>query len=339
MPEALKPGKLSFREMKVLLSELLPGLGEEVLVPPGIGLDAGVVRLTENLGLAFTSDPITAASEEIGYYAVHVNANDIAAIGGDPKWMTVDLFLPLDSPPELPRKVLTEIKDNLRAIGASLIGGHTEVTPGIDRVMVAGTMVGVVNVERLTPSSNAKAGDLIVLTKWGGLEGTSIIAKDKREELMRKGASQEALKEGSQFIRFLSVLPEAKIARELAPHWVHAMHDPTEGGVLGGVFEMAVASNLGFELWRDEIPFQPLTLHFCELFHLDPLKLISSGALLIAISPEGVDLLGSALKSKGINWKVIGKFLEDPDARYLISKGRREEASYPERDEIWKLFE
>jgi len=338
MSDPLKPGKLVLKNLSEILAIASSSLNNEVIVPPGVGLDAAVIKLSDNLALAISSDPITAATENIGYYVVHVNANDIAAIGGDPKWMIVDLFLPEGSTQDIARGVIKEITENLREIRVSLVGGHTEVTPGIDRPIIGGTMIGTLSPQKVTPSSKARAGDLIILTKWAGLEGTAIISKERKEELLNRGLTEEEISQGAKLIKFLSVLREARLARELAPNLTHAMHDVTEGGVLGGVFEMSLASNLGFELWKDEIPFLPLTMKLCQLFNLDPLALISSGALLISISPEGLSQLTSLFDANGIPWKVIGKFLEDPKRRYIVSSGKREEAYFPERDEIWKLF-
>ncbi len=333
----LEVGKLRPEELSRVLSQI--SLPNDVLVPPGIGLDAAVVKLTDKLALVIASDPITATTQRIGYYAVHVNANDIASVGGDPKWMTVDLLLPESADERLLDEIMSDLTETLRDIGASLVGGHTEVTPGIDRPIIGATMVGTAKVDELMPASNARADDLVVLTKWAGLEGTSIAANEK-EKYLRERIGEEALREAKSLIKYISVLPEAREARKLVPLGiVHASHDPTEGGILGGIYELADASGLGFELWADEVPLLPVTSMICQALDLDPLKLISSGALLISISEEGVDLLVSSLKRIGVHSKVIGRLLPDPSKHYVVRSGKHFEIEYPKKDEIWKLFE
>jgi hydrogenase expression/formation protein HypE len=324
------PGKVPPEVLKGLLS-LLPPLDGSVILGPGEGIDAAAVGLDGEVLVAST-DPITGAEKRIGFYAVHVNANDVATSGARPRWFLVTLLLPEGADEGLAVEIMEEIAENSRKLGVSVVGGHTEVTPGLGRPIVVGTMLGTVKRGELVRQDGARARDRIVLTKWAGLEGTSIIAEEKAEEL-RQVLGAEALERAKSLIELISIVPEAMTAKDYAS----AMHDPTEGGVANGLHEMANASGLGFRVYAEEIPVREETLAICRFYNLNPLALISSGSLLIAVPKDKAGKLISELEKAGIPARVIGEFLEDEGVRVIVEGGEERPLERPESDELWKV--
>lgn len=327
----LPAGKVPPEVLEKLFKRL--GAGDpRVLLGPGKGIDFGAVDFGERVLVAST-DPITGAVEDIGFYAVHVNANDVAVAGAKPRWFLVTLLLPEGSDERLPERIMEEIDREAKKLGIAVIGGHTEVTPGLDRPIVIGTMLGEVEREKFVRPDGAKPGDAIVMTKWAGLEGTSIIARERREEL--KNAFGESFVERAEaLIEYLSVLNDALILRDYA----NAMHDPTEGGVANGIHEMADSAGLGFRVFPNRVSIRDETLKVCEFYNLNPLALISSGSLLAAVPRDHAKFVVERLLSKGINAAIIGEFLAE-EKRVAVVNGGERPFPRPETDELWKIFE
>jgi hydrogenase expression/formation protein HypE len=334
--DSLPVGKLESGYLAQLLARYAR-LDERVLVGAGIGEDATVIDFGDRYLVAKT-DPITFASEEIGWYAVHINANDIATTGAEPKWFLVTLLLPegrADS--ALVERIFSQLAEACGQIGVSLCGGHTEVTYGLDRPIVVGQMLGEVSREQLVTSSGARVGDMILLTKGVAVEGTAILARERHSELASEYPS-DFLSRCRNFLRDpgISVLPEARIAVRTAR--VHAMHDPTEGGLATGLWELAHASGVGLRVQRADIPILPETVVLCSRFGLDPLGLIASGSLLLALAPEDVVPVEVALESEGIPAAVIGEVVPLERGLTLIMDDQAGELPRFEPDEIARLF-
>lgn len=328
----LPPGKLPPEALERLFNKL--GASDpRVLLGPGKGIDFGAVDFGESILVAST-DPITGAVEDIGFYAVHVNANDVAVAGARPKWFLLTMLLPEESNERLPERIMEEIDREAKKLGIAIIGGHTEVTPGLDRPIVIGTMLGEVEREKLVRPDGAKPGDAIILTKWAGLEGTSIIAHEKGGEL-EKVFGREFVEKAKSFIEMISVVKDALLANEIG---VHAMHDPTEGGIANGLHEMADSAGLGFRVVAERIPIREETRRICEFYKLNPLALISSGALLIAARRDKAEAVVRKLLENSINASIIGEFLDQEDKRVIVEKGIEKPLERPVSDELWKVF-
>ena len=327
------------------LKQLLPSDNKSasVVVGPQLGEDAAVIALGDNY-LVATSDPITFATEDIGWYVVCVNSNDIAAMGAVPKWLLVTLLLPEDATtPTIVRDIMAQITQACAAFDIALCGGHTEVTPAVTQPVVIGQMMGVTDKNALFTSADARIGDVLILTKGLGIEATAIIARE-REKQVRKKCDAVFLEQAKNYLMDpgISVLKDAQIA--IATGGVHAMHDVTEGGVSTAVYELATAAELGVVVYSNKLLGSPIlygdiTRTLCDMFGLNPLGVISSGAMLIASAPEKSDAICQALGEAGINADIIGKFLPPEQGLWLEDATRtRQPLSVFETDEIAKLF-
>ena len=327
------------------LKELLPtqDRNANVVVGPQLGEDAAVVEFGDNY-LVATSDPITFATEDIGWYVVCVNSNDIAAMGAVPKWLLVTLLLPEDATtPTRVRDIMTQITQACAAFDITLCGGHTEVTPAVTQPVVIGQMMGITHKNALFTSADARAGDVLILTKGLGIEATAIIARECEDQLREKCDAQ-FLEQAKTYLRDpgISVLKDAQIA--IATGGVHAMHDVTEGGVATAVYELAIAAELGVTVYSDKLLNSPIlygniTRTLCDMFELNPLGVISSGAMLIASEPEKGEAICRALGATGINADIIGKFLPREHGLWLEdATGAQQPLPVFEMDEIAKLF-
>ena len=323
-----------------LLEKLLRKTGisdPRVILGPGVGEDAAVLDLGETL-LVAKSDPVTMAIYRIGWYAVQVNANDVACTGGTPRWFLATLLVPERFTEVQAEELFTQVLDACNAIGVTLIGGHSEVTHGIDRPLVAGTMLGEVARDRLVKTSGAQEGDSIVVIKGIAIEGTGLLALERADDLRNAGVSQDTITLSAELLDSpgISVILDAQIACETAQ--VHSMHDVTEGGLITGLREVAAASGLGLAIEEDSVPVLPATREVCQALDLDPLGLLASGALLITLPSGDVPSLLSALEKKGIDGWEIGMMLAPKEG--LISIGREGEVELPrfDRDELARYF-
>jgi hydrogenase maturation factor len=331
-------GKLSPEYLAELLGDYTFSLPDDrVLVRPGVGEDAAVIDMAGRWLVAKT-DPITFASDEIGWYAVHVNANDIAAAGGTPRWFLCTLLLPQDkTDAALVERIMAHIASACRALDVVPCGGHTEITYGLDRPIVVGVMLGEIVPDNLVRSSGVQVGDTILLTKGVAVEGTAIIAREKERELGDR-FSPGYLARCRAFLRDpgISVVREARVATGVAS--VHAMHDPTEGGVATGLWELAIASSVGLEVDAGAIPVYDQTRQLCQTFGLNPLGVIASGALLIAVSDADSGLVCDALRDAGIAVAPIARAV--PPERGLVLRTAHGIHPLPrfDQDEIARLF-
>lgn len=334
--DLLPPGKLP----PALLTALLRDLPSDprVLIGPRVGTDAAVIDMGDRL-LVAKSDPITFATDAIGYYAVTVNANDIAAMGGTPRWFLATLLLPeKHTTAALVSNIFAQLRDACEALRVTLVGGHTEITVGLDRPVVAGHMLGEVSRERLVTSAGAQVGDAILLTKGFPLEGAAIIARECAAQLAAQGHAAEVIQRWQQllFTPGISVVKDAQVLQ--AAVQVHAMHDPTEGGVATGLWEMAQASGVGMHIDAAQLPVLPEGALLCRTFALDPLGTIASGALLATVPASQAAEALRACAAAGIACCRIGTVVA-PAGEVLLYTGQ-ETRSLPafSRDEIVKIF-
>lgn len=330
-------GKLCAKLLEALIGEL-PIDDERVVVGPRIGEDAAVIDMGERYLVAKT-DPITFATDEIGWYAVNVNANDIAVMGAIPKWFMATVLLPEGKADEaLAERIFTQIGNACRELGIAVIGGHTEVTYGLDRPIVVGAMLGECERDKLVVSSNAQVGDVVILTKGIPIEGTSIMAREREDELLRRGYEPLFIERAKRMLYEpgISVVKDALIATSSGR--VHAMHDPTEGGLATGLYELSWASGVSIEVEQDAIKVVEEGAKLCAEFGLNPLGTIASGALLIVAHPDDADSIISALTASGISATIIGRAISVGNDVILKRGNERHPMPLFVKDEIAKLF-
>ncbi len=342
----LKTGKLP----GTLLQNLIEGIPNAVsdrrlLVGPGIGEDAAHILFGENTLLAKT-DPITFATDRIGWYAVNVNANDIAVAGGTPKWFLATLMMPPGSTEGEVRDIFGQIGEAAYEIGVQLAGGHTEVTPAVTQPLICGFMIGEAPTSRTVSASGARPGDGVILTKGIAIEGTSILANECRDELVQAGVSMSDINAASEFLTDpgISVLKDAKTV--VAAGGVTAMHDPTEGGLATALQELAFASNVDIVVDDSAVNVLPICRKICDALEIDPWGLISSGALLAIVQPDQQDGVVAALRVAGIDAGVIGRVEEIGSEKIgstVYARSEIDSSSAPiatfDRDELARYFD
>ncbi|MDY3868170.1 MAG: AIR synthase-related protein [Pyramidobacter sp.] len=277
----------------------------EVLIGPGVGEDAALIDWPRGKLLAVSSDPIVGAEIGAGRYLVHVNANDIACKGGDPAYLVVTLIIPKEYGREFASQVMAEAHEACLSINVSIIGGHTEITDRYAKPVIMGTMLGTTDYNYRADS--ICPGDCLIVTKHVGLEGMSIIAHD-RPDLLSDLLTPEQIAQMRSWLHSVSVLNDAHCIRDLA----RFMHDPTEGGFMGGMTEISRLGRLGIQLDHDAVPVHPWTRRVSQKLGFDPLKLISSGVLLAVVPENAVSVALSRLHAAGIDAVVAGRVTESP---------------------------
>ena len=333
----LRPGKLDPDFLASLLAENEIE-DDRVVIRPGVGRDVCAIRQGDGYLVAKT-DPITFATDRIGWYVVHVNANDVATVGARPSWFLVTVLLPeKDTDEALVSEIWDDLRHALTGIDCELCGGHTEVTVGLDRPILVGHMIAEVNADRLVNKERTRAGDRILLTKGAPVEGTAVLALEKGE-LLADSFSEEEVERARGFLEDpgISVLKEAMAACDAGD--VHAMHDPTEGGVATGLWELAKAADLGMLVKAERIPLLEPGASFCVELGLDPLGTISSGTLLICVAPEDAESVSAAVRSCGVECRDVGEMLPDEEGIMLERGGERGPMPIFPQDEISRLFE
>lgn len=332
----LPSGKVPKSILQEVVFSRLGASRREVVVGPAFGLDGAVIRLGEN-ALITSMDPITGAIERIGWLAVNINANDVSTFGVEPAFFSSCLLLPETSSGATVMTICEQMDIAAKRLNVSITGGHSEVTPMLPFPIVVGCCMGITANECYVTSRDAKPGNLLILTKSVGLEGTAILAADRFDQLSME-LQRSTLIRAQRFFDDISVVNEAVLAFKTG--CVTAMHDPTEGGVLGGIFEMAVASEVGFRVFEEAISIAEETMEICRFFEIDPLQLIASGSLLIAAERERADELLKALKKNGVVASTIGEFLPSTAEREIVRHdGRAEKLEAPSCDHLWAALE
>jgi hydrogenase maturation factor len=333
----IPPGKLPLEILDRMIRTHTSSI-HGVVVGAGVGEDAAAIEFGGKYLLAKT-DPITFVAEDIGTYAIYVNSNDIATMGGTPRWFLATVLLPeKGTTPELVERIFHQLSSACRRIDAAFCGGHTEITVGVDRPIVIGTILGEVEKDRLITTAGAMPGDDILLSKAVAIEGTSILAREKGGDL--------AGVFGEEFVRAcrrlsevpgISVLTDARIA--VRNGRIHSMHDPTEGGLANALHEVALAAGVGLVVEEARIPVLPECRILCGHFGLDPLGLIASGSLLIMVDPADSENVMRSMIHAGISIEKIGRItVKEQGVKIRRPDGIRDLTMF-ERDEITKILE
>ncbi|HHX10316.1 MAG TPA: AIR synthase [Firmicutes bacterium] len=324
--ESLVVGKVPPELLEQIVFSRLGYPRKEVVLRPAIGEDTAALELGNELLLAST-DPITGAEDKAGWLAVKVAINDIAATGGEPICILVTLLLPEVTLLSDLERIINDINEACQEEQVQVAGGHTEVTPGLKQPIISVTALGKTRNKKVLSSSNAQVGDDIVVTKWAGMEGTSILVRDF-PGVFADVLDEASIEQAKELFSMISVTLDGKIAAEAG---AHACHDATEGGVLGAMYELCQASGLGAVIYADKIPVLPVTLRVAEFCKIDPLRLISSGCLVVT-APDG-EKLCKAYKEAGVNATVVGKIV--PKAREVVQSGNKSCLCSPGTDHLW----
>ncbi len=336
--KVLPVGKLPLEHLRSLLGHLQKH-DPRLLVGPQIGEDAAVIDAGDHY-LVVTTDPITFATDQIGRYVVHVNANDVAVMGARPLWFFVVMLLPENrTTPALAETIMADVRTTCEELGVTLGGGHTEITRGVDRPILVGQMLGEAAPTRLVRKTRVAIGDFILLTRGVAIEGTAILARENFEQL-RGRADADLLAQAARFLiePGISVVNAALAVANLG-EVVHAMHDPTEGGLATGLFELVAPAGLGLRVVREHIPVFPETETICRALALDPMKLLASGALLIAVAPDRADSVLTSIEATAVPVVVIGEVRPLSEGFTIATNGAVEPLTPAVRDEIARAFE
>ena len=327
----MKVGKVSETVLKRSIIKQIHTKRDEVLLGAGVGEDCAAIKLSPGEIFVISTDPITGTVKDVGMLAIQITANDLASSGAEPVGVMLTVLLPEEIEEEDIREMMRQVEEACAHFHIQVMGGHTEVTRAVTQPVISVTGVGKVREDRLVSTAGAKPGQDILVTKWIGIEGTSIIAKEKEKELLER-FSQAFVDTAKGFDQYLSVLPDSRIAVE---HGVSAMHDVTEGGIYGALWEVAEASGIGLEIDLKAIPIRQETIEICEYFELNPYYLISSGCMLMA-ADQGHDLVRK-LEAAGIPAAVIGK-ATDGKARRIWNGGEESYLERPKTDELYKIY-
>lgn len=318
---------------QVLLRSVLKEVGhrrEEVLMGPGVGQDCAVVALDSDEMFVMSADPITGTVKDIGSHSIHITANDLAASGAEPVGVMLTILIPEETAESELRVMMRDVEQTCKALHMEVLGGHTEVTNVVRQPLISVAGVGKVKKGQEVLTNGLKAGDDLIVTKWIALEGTSIIAKEKEADL-KKALPEELVDTAKRFDQYLSVLPESRIA---VAHGVSAMHDITEGGILGALWEFGEGAGVGLDVELRQIPIRQESVEICERYGLNPYQLMSSGSMLIGTT-RGAALV-RRLREAGIPAVLIGQTTKSRDR--ILRNG--EEIRYldrPQSDELYRL--
>ena len=333
----LRPGKLP----SAVLAELLGSITNRdprVIVGPGIGRDAAVIDLGDRMLVAKT-DPITFATDEIGWYAVNVNANDIACMGAKPAWFLATALLPPGAPLDLPTRIFAQITEACDALGIALVGGHTEVTLGLDRTIIVGAMLGEASRDEIVRGEGVTAGDTVLLSKGIAIEGTALLAREAAGALRERKVPDATIDRAARMLREpgISVVADARALTEVIRP--RMMHDPTEGGLATALYEMAEACGMTLRIDAPAIRVFDETRALCDALGLDPLGLLASGSLLAIVSAEDGAMLASRRNGEDPGFRRIGEVEAGP-ARVILG-GEATAAPMPTfpRDELARFFD
>lgn len=328
----LAPGKIPMHILQNVIFKNLGVLRKEVILGPTAGVDGAVLEIGDQTVIV-SMDPITGAVEHIGFEAVNINANDVATFGVQPAFLFSCIMLPEGADSQMIEDISIQMGKAAEELGIAIVGGHCESTPNLDSPIVVCCIMGITKKGEYITSRGAKEGDKIILTKSAGIEGTAILATD-REAQLTDVLSAEMLQAAKDFYNQVSIVKDALTAYQTGG--VHAMHDPTEGGILNGIHEMADSANLGLKIFEKEIVIKPETREICQYFEIDPLQLISSGALLIAADPKAATKIIETLKQQDIYAAVIGEFNNHSKERIIeTKKGKTQTLPRPITDHLW----
>lgn len=328
----MKIGKVPENVLKRSILKQIKTKRAEVLVGAGVGEDCAAIALAPDEVMVLSTDPITGTTKDIGKWAVMVSANDIASSGAEVIGMLVCAMLPPDISEAELKEAMQQIEISCEELNIQVVGGHTEITDAVTRPILTMTGIGKVKKNKLLATGGAKPGQDIVVTKWIGLEGTSILAKEKEEELLLK-FPRHLVDEAKDYDRMMSVIPEAAIAVKSN---VSAMHDITEGGVFGALWELAESAGVGLTVDLKKLPIKQTTVEICNFYDINPYELMSSGSMLMA-TDNGYNLV-RALEEEHIHAVVVGKVTDSND-KIVINGDETRFLEPPKTDELYKALQ
>lgn len=328
----MKIGKLTASQLKEVIFNNIKKKRKEFLNSPGIGDDCAAIDLGEKV-CYISSDPITGAVSEIGKLAVNITCNDLATTGVEPMGIMVTILAPPSTTVEDLQNIMIDMESECTVLNVDILGGHTEITDAVNKIIVSVTGLGFGTKAHYEDKKEILEGDIVLLTKGTGIEGTAIIAYEKEEEL-KAVLSQDEINHAKSMMDLTSVVREGLLSSKLSK----GMHDVTEGGILGAIWEVAELSRLGVTIYRDQLNVSDVTHKICDYYKIDPLKLISSGSMLIVVSPQNKDELLDKLISNEIPTFEIGYFTQNVEEKFMYnSEDQRSNISEPESDELYKV--
>lgn len=324
-------GKLPNKVLKKAVFSNIKHKRNEIIQGAAIGMDNAIIDFDDEV-CVMSTDPITGATKDIGRLAIHISCNDVASSGAEPIGVLLTILVPPNTTEDDIHYIMGEAGDASKELNVEIMGGHTEVTDAVNRVVLSTTVVGKQKKEKMLDPDNIKVGHKVLMTKYAGIEGTSILANELEDYLVDKiGKSQ--VEEAKSMGKFISVVKEGIICGQIG---VNYMHDITEGGVLGAVWEGAMAIGKGIKIYEHLIPIRDITKRIAHILNIDPYRLISSGSMLIIAADDKVPIIEERLKLEGIKVTVIGEVIEE--GVYIESDGSIEEIESPGSDELYKAL-
>lgn len=324
-------GKLPNDVLEKIVLSNIKNKREEVLVRAAVGEDSAIIDFGNDL-CVMSTDPITGATKDIGSLAVHISCNDVSTSGAEPIGVLMTILAPPSTTEEEIENIMKDAGEVAKEINVEIIGGHTEITDAVNRVIVSTTVIGKQSREKLPNSKEIEVGDKVLITKYAGIEGTSIIAKELEEHLIDK-IGQEKLQLAKNMDSMLSVVKEGIICGNIG---VRYMHDITEGGVLGAVWEASKATGKGIKVIEELIPIKDVTKEIGEILEINPYRLISSGSMLIIVEKEKISVINEELDKNGIKSTVIGEIAKE--GVILEKNGVINDIEPPASDELYKAL-
>lgn len=328
------PGKVPIEFLKKFVFGKLGASRDDVVQGPGVGRDFAATKRGD-VWIISASDPVTGSQALLGKIAVNVATNDVSMSGIRPAWLSLTALMPMNFTSGQAEKLFGDISAQASELEVAIVGGHTEYVSYIARPIVIATAMGASSSRPKMPS-DARPGDLLLLAGDVGIEGTAILATEIGKKLLGRGVPRALLSKARSLIGKTSVM---KVAMRLAEfETVRSLHDPTEGGLVGGLYEMSVASGLGFEADLDDVPIRHETQVIADKLKLDPCKLISSGAILASCSPSGADEILREIGRSGVKIMAIGEFKASEGERVIIRRGKRLSIKDAPTDELWRAI-
>ena len=329
----LKVGKLDNDVLQKNVIDKIHYKRPEVLTRAGVGEDCAVIDYGE-YECVISTDPITATVNAIGSLAIHISCNDIASNGIEPLGITLAVLLPVGTTEQDIATIMNQAGRAAELAGVEIIGGHTEITSAVNQPVIVSTAIGKALKGTSQSATNIKLDDYILMTKKAGIEGTGIIVTDHEKELSEI-LSAEEIAIGKNMLNKISVTKEGIITGKIG---TSGMHDVTEGGILGAIWEICQIADLGAEIWPARIPVDEVTEKICDYFEIDYLKLISSGSMLIIVNPEKEEEIEKALESANIEVTCIGEIREKDKGIFMAENGNKTPIVPPKADELYKVI-
>ena len=328
----LKVGKLDSDLLEKAVINKIKHKRQDVLVHAGVGEDCATIDFGE-YECVMSTDPITASVNDIGRLCIHISCNDIASNGIEPVGILLSVMLPEGTTEDDLSAIMEQAADAAEECGVEIVGGHTEITTAVNQPVIVSTAIGRGKKGQSASAEKIKVGDCVLMTKSAGIEGTGIIAGDYEEELA-EFLSEEEINEAKALLSKISVVKDGMAAGSIG---THGMHDVTEGGILGAVWEMCRIADVGAELWDEAIPVAEVTRKICAHYDIDCLRLISSGSMIIMASPDKKSAILEKLEAEGVAACEIGRILPIEEGLYLLKDGEKQEIEPPRADELYKV--